>query len=651
MKKQTMFIWVITVLSVMPFSLIAQRQYQVKNDSRNPGRKIIEFPEIKRTTRTVTESKNLLDTEGYRKAAITYQPFQMVNPKTGKALDPNAKITLPTPDGKGRVTTVKQYFDELNALEQAMASRGKTLRKADAFQNLKPNFNKSSLSQAPLLPPNFKSIGLAEHESKKKSAISPNPNNSNQPLNLNGQNFNNISVIDWQPNIYISESTSNQGTVEFPVKWVKVSIPSKGRKVFPVLIELPKGFESTLNKVEWQISAQPFDETLINYKPAGIIKSGTVSPLSWGNTIRGLDILPNKGKIYTAFQVDFSSIGPEPVNQSKIYYLRVIAYDSYGKPFKQSNNVIAQYGAKDQVIELEYLIKNSVPGFNFAFPESKNSPFGIFIKGQGFESSKFVKNTKNSGIITRGFKTTANAALGLRYFNFMSIVNSAEPVNKELELLKGDFYAIAGLNTGLNGANEANAVGLKISLLGMAADEIKFEPEIPGSKVIPINYDIKQPLDLQLADIRFFIGPVPIRIAASLGGEAGIKLYGQADINNINVSGSINPYISSKFNASGGVDAIIAYATLNAEVDPLLKADMLLSFNSNSSKTVEFSNSLSGLKGRIYLKVGFYHPCPPIQQVKKFVGFISGDEDLPLCECVWEYDIFNFDGWNYNFKY
>lgn len=73
-----------------------------------------------------------------------------------------------------------------------------------------------------------------------------------------------------------------------------------------------------------------------------------------------------------------------------------------------------------------------------------------------------------------------------------------------------------------------------------------------------------------------------------------------------------------------------------------------MTFNSSLDKAISLSTDISGLKGRIYLKVGFYYPCPDLE---KIIGFLTGSESVPLCECNWEYDIFNFDGITYKYSY
>lgn len=643
-------------LIFLPLALLGQRTFTIKVNPAAPGRKLVELPPVNRPAALVQPTRNALDGTNFRRTAIPFQAFALVNPRTGKALDPNAQLTLPMPDGTKRTTTVKQYFEQLNAMEQAMASRGRSLRQSAAFADLKPNFATTSFKQS-ALPANFEAIALADFERTKSAATAPaltkiNPVPSKAPTTI-GLSPGSLKLADWAATAYIGESTSNLGTTEFPVNWVKVAIPSLGRKVFPVLVVVPKGFTPTVTKLEWQLSAQPFDENNPDFVPP-LVRTGVVNAPNWSGGVRGGDLLlsqhPNAS--FSTFSVDFGAIAPEPVDDIKIYHLRVILYDQSGQPFKRTNGLVVPYGAKKQVIKITYPRQSSVPGFSYAFPESAQAPFGVFVRGQGLEAIQWQETTNSGGASTTlnlGFQASASATLGVKYYNFLNLIDGNEPVNRELEIIRGSFSAQVG-KTSAQGAAMTPGGKLALSILGMKAEEINFSPDLPGGG-FSLNYDVAQGLEMGLVDLRFFIGPVPVRIAAGLSGQAGVHLYGQLNPTTQQVSATLNPYLNTAFKATGGVDAVIAWATVNAEVNPLVGADLLLGINSSSNPPVALSSGLQGLKGRVFLSVGFYYPCPPVQQVKKLVGFVTGGEDLPLCECVWEYNIFQFDGFQYAYKY
>lgn len=599
----------------------------------------------------IVQTRNLLDAPGYKRAPIPFKPFERVNPATGKALDPASTLTLTMPDGRKVSTTVKAYFDQLDALEQALAQRGRSLRSADAFAGLKPQLQ-PAIYQKNLLPANYRSLSSADF-GQRKAALSAPPKPGSIAVKPGAFQLGNVSpatFAEFKPQLYIGESTESYGTPEFPVAWVATTVPSTGRTKFPLLVEVLKGYEPLVSKLVWQVSDKPFDGTLELINPPGLLRSGSVLP-KWTTGIRGTDLLDFQGKMYASFILDFSQeVGPKPANETKVYYLRVIPYDLSGAPMRISNGVIAAYGAKATEIKVPFTEYHSVPQFAYRFPDSDNVPFGVYVKGSGFNSVKPQIGIANKAPEVLGYKATANARLGLRYFNFLSLVNPNEPISQEQDLIACDLRVATGKKT-LNGQDEAPGASLNISVFGVSAAPLAFSPDAPGSSNLSLNYDISQSLDVTLADLRFFIGPVPVRVASSLRGSAGVHLYGSANLSTLEVKGAINPYLQTQFQASGGVDAVVAYATLNAELDPLLSADMLMEFSSSGSKPLRFSNLIRGLDGRVYLAVGFYYPCPPVEQVKKLVGFISGSGEIPLCECKWEYEIFNFQGFEMPYQY
>ena len=629
------------------FPFFAQRgiKYPVRTDPRNPGRSIIELPKTERKLPQVLSTRNVLDATGYRQNAIAFQPFEMKNPRTGKALDPNATLTIQLPDGTKRTTTVKIFFEQVNEMEKALALRGKSLRNPAAFSNLKPNFDIKPYQIQPKLPEGFNTI---KFEQKKPAPATPSPQLPGN-ITLNKQALPNakFTLIDWAPELYISEDGRNSNNAEFPTIWTHSSLTLKGPS-FPLLVRVPKAFAPLIAKIVWQVADKPFDGTLKTENPAGILASGTVATAEWYSLSNSTLSLPNPNDfLQNIIVASPSNLGVPSKTTAKALYFRVLAYDQTGQLLKIAPAVVASFGDTAKPIKIPPTYSNSVPGLNYSFPEG-SFPFGVFVKGGGIQS---VKSTQyvNDVLVPKGYKVAFDSRIGVKYYNFMNLIDSNEPLNKELTILDARFSAITGLGTGPSYNNEPNGIILSLNILeGLFSDQLTFEPKTPGAPVIPLEYTISQEMNIDLVNIRFFIGPVPVKIAANVGGNAGLELYGQANTQTIEFNGSIKPYFNTTFNASGGVDAVIAYATLNAGVNPLLGVGLPLGFSSANDGSLSFNGSLNGLTGKIYLSVGFYYPCPDLEKV---VGFLTGDEDLPLCECRWDYNIFDFPGFSHDIKY
>lgn len=638
--------------------LFAQQGFKTRIDPQNPKRKIIDLPPVIRKAPVIDEKRNVLDDASFKRAPIPFKPFEMRNPKTGKDLDPNAVLTIAMPDKTTRTTTVKQFYEQLNKMESALAARGRSLRDPASFTDLRPKFVSNNYKNPPALPKGFqagifKVNPVVNKFSNNNIITKPSTNIIIKPVTNPPVLFN---IVNWDAETYIAGYTENTGTTEFPAEWMKASGTGKGRNIYPVIVQVPKGIEGLIDRIEWQVTTTPFDGTLKDVDVPGIIQKGFLGNIQWSTGFRGTGELPAyKKSTYCIFYVDLAKAQqPEPVDDVKPYYVRAVCFNKAGDVVKISSQAVANYGAKEVAMTMPLTETQSVPKFSYQFPEEGSSiPFGVFIKGKGFNSANFKEITTkggNSSINKLGYSISSNASLGIKYFNFLSLVSDNEPASKPFTLINADFNAVLGKVKNNSGSYLPYGIKLNLSFLdGAVPYNIDFTNTVPGSpNLVQLDYSLPQSIDIGLLDMRFFIGPVPIKIAASIKGEAGIKMFGQANTSSFEISGGIEPYVKTSFDASGGVDAIIAYATLNAQVDPLLALNMPMTFNSSNGSPLNLNSTLSGLAGRVFLKVGFYYPCPSLE---KIIGFLSGSEPLPLCECSWEYNIFDFPGFTHTYSY
>jgi len=648
--KTTKWITIILTLAISLPPFAFSQRYVISDDAAVKGRKLITFSPIVQRRQVQNLSANILETPSRsRRQPIQYVPFQMINPRTNRPIAPDAKLSLKLPNGEVRNFTAQQFFDQLNALEQSMNQAGRTLRDPDAFKDLRAEpINKIVSNAPPVLPNGYSTF---------KFSVAKSSNNNPFSINALDQTVTSPSLatlmkaanLDWSSKLYVAEVGETTGTNEFPATWVAQSLPSTNslRIVFPLLIQVTDGFEGLITKVVWQVSEQPFMGT----GQDKIIASGETNSLGWAKTQRGVSTYMTSAEElaksrFGVVYANVSNVQAPPKNTIKNLYARVLLINATGETVKITNPVILSYGfAEAKKVYVPFSTYANTPYLNYDYPSDKKIPFGVFLKGPGIKSVK-TQIGSDEGIKTVSYTVEAGAAVGLRYFNFLSLVNASEPSSKELELIKGDFVAISG-NTSLSGLNKTNGVSLNVRLLdGLATEKIPLTDKT-ASGAVSLNYKVSQSLDIDLVNMRFMIGPVPIAIKASLGGEAGLNIQGSADLIKQEVIGSISPYVSSRFGASGGVDAFIAYATLNSKLDPLLYVGLPMSFSSNSPDKVFMDGKLKGLYGTVYLKVGFYYPCPDLGKV---VGWLTGDEEVPLCECNWEYNIFAFDGFEHDFN-
>lgn len=649
------FLLLLLSLSLSSGQVFAQR-YTIRSDTKIPGRRIVSFqPIVERKPLTV--SGNLLSANprqaASRRSPVEFKPFEMVNPRTGKAIAPNARLSLKTSDGRVlRSMEARQFFDELNKLEEELSKNGRSLRQPDAFKDLRmePVFTVAA-NQKPVMPSGFETIML------QPLAPSSGRGQSIQPVDPDKIDFNisgkllrpKVSFISTR--LFIAETGTDLGTAEFPVVWVTESLGTPGRKVFPLLIQLNKGLESLVKRIDWQVSEQPFDYTL---KASPKLASfGSDNNVSWHENLRGVAGSSTfKDFQKYRFAVVYASMAniPEPVNAVKHYYARALLYNQANELLHITSPVILGYGYKPVRMDIPCTTINTIPNFNYAFPADNKIPFGIFVRGSGVRAASHFINTmnaddpKDNGLKPTGYSVSFNGELGLRYFNFLSIVNPAEPSSNELVLIKSDFSAATGKTTD----NEPQGAKIDISFInGLYKESVPLTANSPDGRV-NLDYLFSQSLDMEFVNTRFFIGPVPVAIQVGMSGEAGMNLGGEINPTNMRAAGFIRPFLNSRFYVRGGADALIAYATVNTEMNPLMYIEMPIVFDSSGSNPLTFYGETRALYGRIFLRVGFFYPCPDLEKV---VGWLTGDEDTPLCECAWEYNIFNFDGINHKWNY
>jgi hypothetical protein len=79
----------------------------------------------------------------HQRAPIPYKPFELRDPKTGAAISPETMVTL----SNGKTMAARQYYDELNSLEQQFNAAGYTLREPQKIQFLEPSLDQARLQR------------------------------------------------------------------------------------------------------------------------------------------------------------------------------------------------------------------------------------------------------------------------------------------------------------------------------------------------------------------------------------------------------------------------------------------------------------------------------------------------------------------------
>ncbi len=642
---------VLSLLLLLAFHwhLPAQAEnYSERKDPTNAKRTIVEFKPVTRDLPTRALTRNLLDNPNVQRAPITYVPFELKNPRSGKALNPSAALKITMPDGRTVNTTVKAFYDQVNAMEKALCAQGRSLRMANAFADFNPNINPVPSNAVPSLSPGYQTISfnIAPQTTTGPRVPSTPPANV-QMSGPTAAQLGALSNFSWKTSLYVAASGSDHGTNEFPAEWSGVSLAQQGRTNFPFLIQVPDGMTKLVQKIDWMVSDMPFDDASKVIAIKAYKKQGTLSAINWNKSIRGTLNLPDhKNSSYAALYINFAEIEPLPTDKVKPFYVRAVLYNQAGEIITRTPQVVAMYGNVKQELKMTISQYSGTSDFNYGFPSDyENAAFGIYLKGTGFNSvqTRVVDVYSKKDFGAQGYALKGGATLGVKYYNFERIVDSKQPINNDFVLLSINLDAAAG-NPAMPVYGQQLKAGARLSLNvlnGLYQPYYEFKATVPGMpNTLSLDYTFKETLDVEVFDYRFFIGPVPVRVYGGVKGEASIVLSGFLNMSNFDASGKLEPYVKTALFAGGGVDAVIAYALVEAQIDPLLHVNLPVSFVSQGANApvVDFNQaSISGLGGKVLLKAGFYYPCPDLG---KIVGFVTGDEPLPLCECAWEYNIF-----------
>ncbi len=606
-------------LSVAPY-LMAQQQPNLRviarPDPLNPKRPTLALPKVFRRVPVIRLRANLLETTRAARHSIPFKPFEMVNPRTRKPLDPNTKITLPDK----RVVTVKQFYDQANSIEEQLNKRGYSLRSDDTFDRV-------------VIP---------------RQPVIYNVVNKPGAITFAGNYISSITA----PGLYVDLDGAGGGT-EFPTQWSGSTLQDQHRTKFGLLVETPNGNAPSIKKFVWQISATPFPATA-DPLAANVMRSGEV-PADWTWIDNSSLMLGNNNKAknkYARVVVDFSDFGQPPQNKTVPHYVRVVAVGQLAGQTATTNAVVVNYGSGPQapikIIAPVQEINSSPAGESkFEFPGG-SSPFSIYFTRNSVSGTLAKLDDKITGV-----KAMAGAGMGVRYFNFDNLINSDAPVSLDKDLFEVHFRAVAGKGTGPNNQNEKEEVKLIFNILGVETEvpltQTGFDPVTASASYA---YKNDNTIDEQLLLIVIPLGPLDITVDVKLTGNYGFELGTAVSLPNMHVDGMLKLYLNTNLLASGGVSLPldIAFAKVKADFTPLFNAQSMFTFNSDD-RSIKLVSSYSALKGSASLSAGFYHPCPPVKQVKKLWGYISGDSDLPLCQTTWDYPIYSLDGKSDSFTY
>jgi hypothetical protein len=665
------------------------------------------------------ESRNLLPA----RTPIPFVPFARVHPGTGRALNPNAQMTLPN----GRRVTV-QRFEALNQAEQRLTQRGYSLRRRDTFAGVRLNraqqggrpppisstgrVTTTTIAGRPVMTPGRPEAVVAVPTAtinrtgavvvpaatvnrpgtvvvpaatvNRPGAVAAVPAATiNRPaavvgvptaaMNLPGA-FDRpptggvdrvavsaaASMLDtreaalirritgtgpaWggafgEPSPPPSASTTLRGTndgirgerISFAIWMTTIDVTSTGGSGF----EYMSG-ASTQAGV-WQVSSEPFPEqapaSYTNWQsPPGLLRSG---------------VLPACTQPCHFELVMADIVGGPPPAEAKYYFVRVLPVWAWnpatllGMP---SNQVVVRYGVAvpgPPVVLSTYDASTSGAHRLFEWPAGQGRDFQVWLDTQGFD----FRSGKLNGVPV-GISGDAHVMLRGRTFNPASLVDAGQPRTIEYTLAGVEFAVAAGVDVSSQSAfNQGDGIAprARITLHAPGGTTLNLVDEV-GTESSNLNFEcgtVGGGFNPESHVVLWF-GPVPVDMRIGARIDYGVTCMGKivSDPNEVRLFAQ--PFVTANVYASAGTDLVIAWAKLESQVI-LAEERIFVEMDTGSPNDIfagrhELSNVL---EGRMYFTVGFYHPCPPVEQVEKLWGYITGDDEVPLCSTSFEETLLN----------
>jgi hypothetical protein len=646
-------------------SPVPARSEFVRSNLASRSSHVVERPMVRRVLvdARYTEQQNLLPS----RTPLPFVAFQRVNPANGRAMNPDAAMTLPN----GRHTTVREFYDQLDQAEQRLNQRGYTMRDQNTFAGVRLDRGRRSSGGRPppivvRRPPQPTRTGSASPApvggrpgpviaargntggvppvvapTPRRGTRVPSPSRTGtsaqagRPGSIDRRESEMVERIR-SGGAFVGEATpppiatttlrgnARPGSVtgeaaDFAIWADALEVTSDATHAF----RYTSGAPTTL--VAWQVSTEPFPQDApASYTdwqaPQGMIADGTTSCAAEPcylsvNLAHFAGALPAEPRYYFVRVLPLWAANPT-----------VLA----GMP---SNQVILRYGPGTPQEPLHMRTRSGQgagSGTRFAFPGGEGQDFQVWMETDALTVSTGridgvpVGLTGHGGLLLRG-----------RSFNPASLIDATQPRTVEYTLLGLQLGVAAGVDVTTDASFAAGSLVAPRAKVTLIAADVPFDlVNQTGSVSQPMSIECGTVSDSFNPEARAVVwfGPVPVSVFVGARIDYGVACLGKLSSDPAEVRMFVEPFVGASVYAGAGTDLVIAWASM--EADLTLAEERLFLEIDTGSPNGEFSgrHELSNvLNGRMHFTAGFYHPCPPVEQVKKLWGYITGDDPVPLC--------------------
>jgi hypothetical protein len=652
--------------------LVAQRRADsippmsdfVRSNLARHGGRVVVRPGVRRviSNQHYGPERNLLPI----RAPIAFTPFSRVNPATGRAVNLNARIRLPN----GREMTMREFYDALDQTEQQLNQRGYSIRDRATFANVRLNRAPSASGRGGRAVPTGRATTtpLPGAGRGAGSATLP-PAPSGRPPMRGGSGrtaaarggrgidqmearmrarIRGAPVSD--PSFAGDPPAPPSATTQLEGNSTPGSITGEHLSFaqwatsFEVSVSDLTAFRlhsgANTHQMVWQVASEPFpgqapDSYASWQSVPGLISSGTTTC--------------GDGE-WCTFSVQFSSLaGGPPAAPSRYFFVRVLPVWSanpgtlMGMP---SNQVVVRYGPATPQLPIKLTSIQDQSHYaprRFTHPEGERPDFQLWLDAETLKVSTARVNGTPVGL--RG---DAHMLLRGRIFNPAFLVDEAQPRNLEFTLVGATLLAEAGLDPATLGAG-GNPVAPRARVAVIGADVAYPLVDQIGTQGQPLEVDCGSVGDSYNPEARAWVwlGPVPIEMWIGAHVDYAVTCQGRLESDPARVQFYAQPIASADVYGGAGVNVLVAWATLQAELTVAQERIYLEIDTDHAVAPFSGRHELSNaLKGRIFFTAGFYYPCPPVEQVEKLVGWVTGDDEVPLCSTSIEQTLIDSPGTN-----
>lgn len=587
------------------------------------AQKRIVLPTINRKIQTVTLDRNLLDASpGYRRAAIQFVPIAPTPDAVRRGYKADSIYVWVDPNGGRHRARGDEILKQVNDLEKALCERGHTLREKNTFNGLSiimPRTVKNDLTNC-VIRNNLK------------------PVKTGRTIDISGSSARNKigrTRIDRTRVVKMLENTvySYTGFLSYSGEFKQGSLGQTSNIERPsnnpaqlssrlMLVITPKLYDQ-ISKCTYEVADKPNGAALIT--TAVNIKSPgkTIQPVRGGFTIDYSDDCTeptNMGndfvmRVYDITLNNSGNIIPSPTKYPQPYYVTLKFYDASGKLLDTylPNNIILN-NQLPMPINIPVNKELNYAGYDYELTDPTTHSFGFYAKSGGVTTSVASEKIGYDGI-NRNSSVSADMRIGVKYYNWARLVDGNAPLSKEFDLFAYTIKSEEKYSKPDNGAPQIRVPGNKAK-----------DPDYGSITLLGTTYDLssqdgnsfQQGISEEIFNQRFFIGPVPCKIAVSLTGNVGVDVAYASNSTTCDIVSSINPYAEVNVHGEGGVDAVIAYAMVKADVN-LLKIGIPTSIQVKGPSDLNITETLvvGGLSGQVYFQAGICIPIPFFDDICK----------------------------------